>query len=116
VLRRVNSDMRVRLIGPVEGVEVRVVKPLWELMGPVLGRVSADTGSIRALEPVWRQAVGELASKHTRPARLEGRALVVVCDGPAWRDVLVQEQAAVLARLHAALGAPTVARLVFEVE
>ena len=92
------------------------MKPLSELLGPVLGRVSADTGSLKALEPVWRQAVGELAGKHTRPARLEGRTLVVVCDGPAWRDVLVQEQAAVLSKLHAALGESTVARLVFEVE
>lgn len=92
------------------------MKPLSELLGPVLGRVSADTGSLRALEPVWRQVVGELAGKHTWPARLEGRTLVVACDGPAWRDVLVQEQAAVLSKLRAALGESTVTRLVFEVE
>lgn len=92
------------------------MKPLSELMGPVLGRVSSETGSLKALEPVWRQAVGELAGRHTRPARLEGGTLVVSCDGAAWRDVLVQEQAAVLAKLRAALGESPVTRLVFEVE
>lgn len=92
------------------------MKPLSELLGPVLGRVSSETGSLRALEPVWKQAVGELAARHTRPARLEGGTLVVSCDGPAWRDVLAQEQAAVLGKLRAALGEAPVSRLVFEVE
>lgn len=92
------------------------MKRLSELMGPVLGKVSSATGSLAALGPVWREVVGDLAGRHTRPVRLEGGTLVVACDAPAWRDVLVQEAPAVLAKLNGSLGESAVRRLVFEVE
>lgn len=96
-------------------MSVRPVKPLSELLGPLLGKVSARTGSLAALSPVWRQVVGELAARHTTPARLEGRTLVVRCDGAAWAEVLEQERAKVLQKLNAALGEARLDSLVFEV-
>jgi len=115
MLCRVNTDSRVRFGAVPPGMEVRV-KALYELMGGVLGKLSKDTGSVAALAPVWRQAVGELAARHTKPVRLERGTLLVKCDGPAWREVLTQEEAAVVRRLREALGEATVARLFFEVE
>ncbi|MEW5743320.1 MAG: DUF721 domain-containing protein [Myxococcota bacterium] len=95
--------------------EISVVKSLKELWGPVLAGVANRTGSLAAIEPLWRDTVGELASRHTRPARWEGGALVIACDATAWREVLQQEAPAVLAKLNAALGEARVDRLVFEV-
>lgn len=115
MLQCVNSDSAVMRGRFACGTEVRV-KSLGELMGSVLGKVSRDTGSLAALGPVWRQAVGDLAARHTRPVRIDRGTLVVLCDGPAWREVLVQEQAAVLEKLKAALGEATVTGLVIEVE
>ncbi len=91
------------------------MKSLGELMGPVLGRVSSATGSLKALEPVWRRAVGELAWRHSRPLRLEGATLVVRCDGAEWRDALTREEPAMLTKLGKALGDARVTRLRFEV-
>jgi hypothetical protein len=115
MLQCVNPDSGVRLGPNAWDTEVRV-KPLSELMGTVLGNVSRDTGSLAALGPVWKQAVGDLAGRHTRPVRIDRGTLVVLCDGPAWRDVLLQEKAAVLQRLKTSLGESTVTGLVFEVE
>jgi predicted nucleic acid-binding Zn ribbon protein len=116
MLRSVDSDNVVMSEQHRPFLEVSAVKALRELLGPVLGQVSNRTGSLAALHPVWQQVVGELAARHTRPARLDGGGtLVIACDAPAWREVLEQEREGVRAKLNAALGEARVDALVFEI-
>lgn len=92
------------------------VKGVDELLGQVLGQVIQKTGSVSTMEPVWKQAVGALAARHTRPVRQAGSTLVIRCDGVTWRDALEAQQKPVLQKLCQALGASTITALAFEVE
>lgn len=84
-------------------------------LADLLGRTLRDTGSARAIEPVWARVVGELIARHTRPARWEGDVLVIRCDAASWRDALEPERASLTRKLSAALGESAIASLVFEV-
>ncbi len=84
-------------------------------LADLLGRTLRDTGSARALEPVWARVVGELIAKHTHPARWEGKVLVVRCDAPSWRAALEPERASLTRKLAADLGESAITSLVFEV-
>jgi len=85
-------------------------------LADLLGRTLRDTGSAKALEPVWARVVGELIAKHTHPVRWEGNVLVIRCDAPSWRAALEPERASLTRKLAAALGESAIASLVFEVE
>lgn len=87
------------------------MKSLADLLGPTL----RDTGSARALDPIWARAVGELVARHSRPHKWDGTRLVVRCDSPSWLAALEPEKAALLQRLKATLGESAVSALVFEV-
>lgn len=87
-----------------------------ELLGQVLGRVATDTGSAGALEPVWRQVVGPVVSRHTRCAQLAQGALTVACDSAHWRDELSARAGELLERLRAAVGPAAPHALVFRLD
>ena len=88
--------------------------PLADLLGQVLGRVAADTGSAAAIQPVWSQVVGPVVARHAWCARLTQGTLAVACDSGQWRDELALQTAELLGRLRARLGSSAPERLTFE--
>ncbi|MGO9341415.1 MAG: DciA family protein [Acidimicrobiales bacterium] len=57
----------------------------------------------------WAETVGETVASHVRPDRIDGDALVVTVDSPAWASYLRTHAPELLAKLSGAagLGAPT---------
>ncbi len=95
LLHCVNHDTTVRFAH-----DANAMKSLADMMGAVL----KQTGSAAATMPVWARVVGEVVAKHTRPIRWEGKALVIRCDGEAWRQALEPERVALSKKMAAALG------------
>lgn len=87
------------------------MKSLADMMGSTL----RHTGSAAVLAPVWARVVGELVASHSRPVRWEGKALVIRCDGEAWRAALESERLSLSRKLSAALGEAAPTALVLEV-
>jgi predicted nucleic acid-binding Zn ribbon protein len=76
------------------------MKSLADMMGAVL----KQTGSAAATAPIWARVVGEVVAKHTHPVRWEGNALVIRCDGEAWKAALEPERVSLARKLSAAMG------------
>ena len=81
----------------------------------MMGAVLKQTGSAAAMTPIWERVVGEVVAKHTRPVRWEGKALVIRCDGEAWRKALEPERTSLSRKLSAAMGDKSVSMIVLEV-
>ena len=91
---------------------MRAMKSLADMMGAVL----KQTGSAAALMPIWSRVVGDVVARHTRPVRWEGKALVIRCDGEAWRQALESERPSLSRKLSAAMGeASAVSSIILEV-
>ena len=95
LLHCVNHDTTVTFVD-----DAKRMKSLADMMGAVL----KQTGSAAATMPIWARVVGEVVAKHTRPVRWEGKALVIRCDGDAWRQALEPERVSLSKKLAAALG------------
>jgi predicted nucleic acid-binding Zn ribbon protein len=63
----------------------------------------------------WEELVGAELGEHVRPVRVDGRALVVAVDHPAWATRARMESGQILARLKA-LGDSPIERLEVVVE
>ena len=63
----------------------------------------------------WAEIVGETVAAHARPERIEGTALVVTVDSPAWASHLRTDAAGLLAKLSGAAGQGSFTRLVIRV-
>lgn len=93
-----------------EGVPIaEALEHLVELRG--LGAAVALT----AIQAAWNDAVGLGAAQHMRPVTLEGDALVVEVDHPAWATQAQLSSTEVLGRLHEELGEKAPSRLVARV-
>lgn len=88
-------------------------KSLQALMPRLLARLSEESGKGQPLTPVWAAAVGPQIAKHTSPYTLQGGTLVVTVASAEWARTLELEQASVVERLNARLGAGTVTALSF---
>jgi predicted nucleic acid-binding Zn ribbon protein len=84
------------------------------LLPEVLARLSS-AGSPGALQSLWREVIGGPIAQNSRPLRLSEGVLHVEVPSVAWRTTLKAEEAALRARLNAALRTPSVERLEFEV-
>jgi predicted nucleic acid-binding Zn ribbon protein len=63
----------------------------------------------------WEEVVGEELAAHLRPVRVDGQALVVAVDHPAWATRARMESGLILARLQD-LGETSIDRLEVVVE
>ncbi|MDY7227921.1 DUF721 domain-containing protein [Hyalangium rubrum] len=88
-------------------------KSLNALMPRVLARLAEESGKGHALAPVWAAAVGAQIAKHSSPYTLQGGTLVVTVASAEWARTLSLEQASLVERLNARLGAGTVKTLSF---
>ena len=86
-------------------------------MPRLLGRLGAST-TMATMEVVftrWEELVGTELGEHLRPVRVDGRALVVAVDHPAWATRARMESSQILARLKE-LGDTPIERLEVVVE
>ena len=88
-----------------------------ESMPRLLGRLgaSATPATMEAVFTRWEELVGPELGAHLRPVRVDGRALVVAVDHPAWATRARMESGRILARLKE-LGDTPVERLEVVVE
>jgi predicted nucleic acid-binding Zn ribbon protein len=88
-----------------------------ESMPRLLGRLgaSATPATLEAVFTRWDELVGAELGEHLRPVRVDGRALVVAVDHPAWATRARMESGQILARLRE-LGDTPIDRLEVVVE
>jgi len=86
----------------------RGFQPLDALLGRVLRepRILAAGGRIARLRAAWAEVVGEPIAVHTAASHLQGKALVVHVDDPAWLTELNFRRAELLQKIHAWAEAP----------
>ena len=87
---------------------------LRSLLPDVLARLSGS-GSAGALQSLWREVIGGPIAQNSRPRSLSEGVLRVEVASVAWRATLQAEEAALRARLNAALRSTSIERLEFEV-
>jgi len=95
------------------GVARREFTSLKQLLPAVLGRVARESGSARALLPIWEEAVGAHIAQNARPVSLQNGELLIAVPSAVWARDLAQRQAELVARLSEKLGDGTVKRLAF---
>jgi predicted nucleic acid-binding Zn ribbon protein len=89
--------------------------PLKNLLGAVLSKVAQDTGSARALKPIWAEAVGDTIAAQSWPVALSGKTLLIQVTHPSWANELGRREAELKERLNALLGGDAVQHLQFRV-
>jgi predicted nucleic acid-binding Zn ribbon protein len=90
--------------------------PLHDVLAKTLGEVASKTTSAKALQPVWREAVGDNNAEHSWPVSLANGVLTVRADHPARAEAISRLQAQVLTRLKELLGEGQVTKLHLSVE
>jgi predicted nucleic acid-binding Zn ribbon protein len=76
---------------------------------------SATPATLEAVFTRWDEVVGPELAAHLRPVRVDGGALVVAVDHPAWATRARMESGQILARVRA-LGDTAIERLDVVVE
>jgi predicted nucleic acid-binding Zn ribbon protein len=79
-----------------------------------LGTAAPD--ALSAVFSRWAETVGEDVAAHTRPERIDGEALVVSVDSPAWASHLRTLAPRVISQLRDATGSDGVSRIVVRVK
>ena len=97
---------------PRAGRTVGIGESLAELSRQ-LGTGPPDTLSV--VFSRWSETVGEAVAAHTRPERIDGEALVVSVDSPAWASHLQTLAPKVISQLRDATGSNGPSRLVVRV-
>ena len=79
-----------------------------ESMPRLLGRLGASTtpATMEAVFTRWEELVGAELGEHLRPVRVDGRALVVAVDHPAWATRARMESGQILSKLKELGGTP----------
>jgi predicted nucleic acid-binding Zn ribbon protein len=81
-------------------------RPVGESMPKLLGRLGAPA-SPETMEVVftrWADVVGTDLAEHVQPLRVEGQALVVAVDHPAWATRARMDAGSILERVRSAGG------------
>jgi hypothetical protein len=76
-------------------------------------RTASAKGPAGALEPLWREAVGDALARHSRPLLLESGRLTVEVES-ALLESLESQKPLVCERLNARLGRGAVAQIIFQ--
>jgi len=67
------------------------------------------------IEAIWKKTAGEKAARHTRPASLRKKCLVVNVEGSAWLYELTLRKNEILAGLREKLGGDKVNKIQFRI-
>ena len=92
----------------------RDFRSLRSLLPDALARLAADGGGA-ALQSLWRGVIGGTIAQNTRARSFSGGVLRIEVSSPAWWATLESEEAALRARLNAALRTTSIERLEFEI-
>jgi predicted nucleic acid-binding Zn ribbon protein len=89
-------------------------------MSESLAQLSAQMGTappetLGQIFSRWAETVGETVAAHVRPERIEGDALVVAVDSPAWASHLKTHAPDLLGKLSAVAGEGAPSSLVIRV-
>ena len=89
-----------------------------ESMPRLLGRLGASTtpATMEAVFTRWEELVGAELGEHLRPVRVDGRALVVAVDHPAWATQVRRMGDQLLDRVAEETGADRPARVEVRVQ
>jgi predicted nucleic acid-binding Zn ribbon protein len=104
---------RSRWHSPRADATVKVADSLAELARQ-LGTAPPDT--LSTVFSRWPELVGESLAAHARPEKLDGEALVVSVDSPAWASHLRTLAPRVVGQLNTAIGSSEVSRIVIRVK
>ena len=75
--------------------------PLGDIIKSVIGKMGGkDKVGEEEIVGAWREAVGEAASKHSRPASLKKGSISVNVDGSAWLYELTLKKKEILEKLE----------------
>ncbi len=76
-------------------------------MPKLLGRLGAPTSPVtmEVLFTRWAEVVGGELAEHLQPLRVDGHALVVAADHPAWATRARMDAGSILERVRSAGGA-----------
>jgi len=94
-------------------VAKRDLTALRQLLPSVLAKLAQESGSARALLPLWEEAVGTRIATLARPISLERGLLLIGVPSMVWARDLEQREAELVARLAEKLGNGVVTRLTF---
>ena len=83
------------------------------LLPRILARLSRETGRGAHVKPVWDDIVGAVAARHSTPASLQGRTLVVEVESPRWAAALEAQDGEIRARLDERFGEGGIAHVVY---
>ncbi|MFH0840291.1 MAG: DUF721 domain-containing protein [Candidatus Omnitrophota bacterium] len=86
-----------------------VIKALIEKLSKDSGPTTEDIGA------AWKRAAGEAAFKHTKPAALRKKRLVINVDGSSWLYELTLKKEALLAEMRKILGEDKIKELQFRI-
>jgi predicted nucleic acid-binding Zn ribbon protein len=79
--------------------------PLNQALGELARALAGSRGSLLvSIAACWEEAVGDAVAPHVKPVRIEGDALVVAVDHPAWSTQVRQLEAVILDGIGSRLG------------
>lgn len=78
-------------------------RPVGESLPRLLGRLgaAASPATMEAVFTRWTEIVGTEVAEHVHPVRVDGRALVVAADHPAWATRARMQSGTILAQVEA---------------
>ncbi|MBU4377250.1 MAG: DUF721 domain-containing protein [Candidatus Omnitrophica bacterium] len=86
------------------------------LIKSLIGRLERDSGpTTEDIGSAWKRAAGEAAFKHTKPAALRKKRLVINVDGSSWLYELTLKKEALLAEMRKILGEDKIKELQFRI-
>jgi len=94
-------------------VAKREFTALKQLLPSLLAKLAKESGSARALLPIWEEAVGPQIARLARPVTLENGQLLIGVPSAVWARDLQQREAELVTRLSEKLGSGVVTRLAF---
>lgn len=89
----------------------REPRALSEVLGQVLGALSAERRAAFLLQPAWARVVGPSLAAHAVAQTLEGRRLVVRCDSAALAQTLAARADVLRRALNETLAGESIAVL-----
>lgn len=86
------------------------------LIKSLIGRLERDSGpTTEDIGAAWKRAAGEAAFKHTKPAALRKKRLIINVDGSSWLYELTLKKEALLAEMRKILGEDKIKELQFRI-
>lgn len=92
------------------------ITPIGEIVKEVFSRIEKEKDlSQESIEGMWKTAVGDAGSRHSKPATLKKNVLTVRVDSPAWMQELTLQKRKILKGLKRSLGKDRISEIHFKI-